>query len=283
MKLFEVKNPVKTAGHITYTVAGVDSEGPFEQQRRFREFFALKNTLVSRWPGIYIPALPEKKIVGNKDQNFIEERRILLERFMKDIAKFDYLTDSKEFKIFARERGDIEKMLASLLKQTPMQVLEKYRLNFNIEEDQEGAILTTYKENIMTFQNFAKKVIPTMEIQKKQMKIMMDTKTNIDLNYKTIINGLLKYEDNNVEYYSETDPSKRTLTHPSAGDVKERFEETYNKWKNPYKDAYLWIKGELLDVRGISEALLGREFVVKQQSMTETKKRSDQAELEKLS
>lgn len=164
-----------------------------------------------------------------------------------------------------------------------MQVLEKYRLNFNIDEDQEGPSLTTYKENIVAFQTFAKKVIPTMEVQKKQMKIMMDTKTNIDLNYKTIINGLLKYEDNNVEYYSETDVSKRTLTHPSAGDVKERFEETYSKWKNPFKDAYLWIKGELLDVKGISEALLGREFVVKQQSTTEAKRRSDQAELEKLS
>lgn len=79
---------------------------------------------------------------------------------MKDLAKFDYLTESKEFKIFARERGDIEKMLGQLLKQTPMQVLEKYRLNFNIDEDQEPSSLATYKENIMNFQAFAKRVIP---------------------------------------------------------------------------------------------------------------------------
>jgi hypothetical protein len=92
---------------------------------------------------------------------------------------------------------------------------------------------------------------------------MMDVKANQDLNYKTIITGLLKYEDNNVEYYSETDLNKRILTHPSAGDVKERLDDTYDKWKNPYKDAYLWLKGELLDIKGISEALLGREFVVK--------------------
>jgi sorting nexin-1/2 len=138
VKLFDVKNPIKQSGHIKYTVSGVDSEGPFDQQRRFREFFALKNTLAIRWPGIYIPALPEKK-VGNKDGAFIEERRNLLERFMKDLARFDFLTDSKEFKIFAREKGDIEKMLSTLVKQTPMQVLEKYRLNFNIDEDQEAA------------------------------------------------------------------------------------------------------------------------------------------------
>lgn len=46
------------------------------------------------------------------------------------MAKFDHLIDSKEFKIFAREKGEIDKILSSLVKQTPMQVLEKYRLNF---------------------------------------------------------------------------------------------------------------------------------------------------------
>jgi hypothetical protein len=54
---------------------------------------------------------------------------------MKELAKFDHLTHSKEFKIFAREKGDIQKLLGQLLKQTPMQILEKYRLNFNIDED----------------------------------------------------------------------------------------------------------------------------------------------------
>jgi hypothetical protein len=35
---------------------------------------------------------------------------------MKELAKFDYLFHSKEFKIFAREKGDIEKILNALLK-----------------------------------------------------------------------------------------------------------------------------------------------------------------------
>jgi hypothetical protein len=39
---------------------------------------------------------------------------------MKEVARFDVLIHSKEFKIFARERGDIEKILNALLKQTPM-------------------------------------------------------------------------------------------------------------------------------------------------------------------
>ena len=54
---------------------------------------------------------------------------------MKDIGKFDYLTHSKEFKVFARESGDIEKILNSMVKQSPREVLEKYKLNFEVDED----------------------------------------------------------------------------------------------------------------------------------------------------
>ena len=54
--------------------------------------------------------------MDNKDNKFIEERRLLLERFMKELAKFDYLVFSKEFKIFSREKGDIEKILNALIK-----------------------------------------------------------------------------------------------------------------------------------------------------------------------
>lgn len=49
---------------------------------------------------------------------------------MKEIAKYDYIVFSKEFKVFARGKGEIDKVLFALPKQTPMQVLEKYRLNF---------------------------------------------------------------------------------------------------------------------------------------------------------
>lgn len=48
------------------------------------------------------------------------------------------------------------------------------------------------------------------------------------------------------------------------GDIREKIEESHKKWRNPYKDAYVWIKVELLDIRGIADALAGREHVVKQ-------------------
>jgi len=35
------------------------------------------------------------------------------------------------------ESGEVDKKLAALPKQQPMQILEKYRLNFKIDEEQE--------------------------------------------------------------------------------------------------------------------------------------------------
>jgi hypothetical protein len=53
------------------------------------------------------------------------------------------------------------------------------------------------------------------------------------------------------------------LTHPNADDLEERIKTSATKWKNPYRDAYIWLKGELLDVQGMSNALDGREAVFK--------------------
>ena len=49
-------------GHLKYPVTGVDSDGDFEEKRRFSDFIALRTALNQRWPGTYVPQLPEKKV-----------------------------------------------------------------------------------------------------------------------------------------------------------------------------------------------------------------------------
>ena len=156
---FSVTNPMKVQKHIKYTVKGVDGDGPFEEVRRFSEFYALRNMLMLRWPGIYVPAIPEKKAWGNKDDKFVEERRALLEKFLKECAKYDYILNSREFKIFARDKGEIDRVLNMMPKQTPLQILEKYRQNFTIHEEIPSATVLEYKEKIKNFQEFTKKAI----------------------------------------------------------------------------------------------------------------------------
>lgn len=156
-------------------------------------------------------------------------------------------------------------------------------MNFNITENQNVSDLAKYKENIINFQAFLRKAIPILEIQKKQLKKMAADKELQNTTYQGILTGLIRYEDNNIEYMSDSDVSRRMLTNPSTGsDFTERFGTQWKTLKNPYKDAYFWIKGELLDLKGLKQAIEGREVVVKQWMSAESKKRSDQTELEKL-
>ena len=67
--------------------------------------------------------------------------------------------------------------------------------------------------------------------------------------------ALMKYEDVGLAYYNEQDNAHRVLTHENNADLKERVEAVEKKSKNPYRDAYLWIKGELLDVQGMYDCL----------------------------
>jgi len=44
----------------------------------YHDFYALRDLLLLRFRGLYIPILPPKKMLNNKDASFIEERRYLL-------------------------------------------------------------------------------------------------------------------------------------------------------------------------------------------------------------
>ena len=95
-------------GKVTkYQVSGRDNNGDWTCQRRFNEFEALARCLNNRWPGCYIPAIPEKvamtidvqpmKMQDDSDAEFVEGRRILLEKFLRELSHFEYLLQSQEF------------------------------------------------------------------------------------------------------------------------------------------------------------------------------------------
>jgi hypothetical protein len=115
----------------------------------------------------------------------------------------------------------------------------------------------------MSFQQYLKRTLTIMDMQKKQVKLMSEVRDKQDKAQGDLLLSLMKFEDVGLAYYGDGDDSKRILTHPSSSNLKERVEENSVKWKNPYKEAYLWIKGEFLDVQGMYETLLGREHVMK--------------------
>jgi len=79
-----------------------------------------------RWPGTFVPSIPEKKITGSETPEFLEVRRSLLESFMKDCAKHDYIISSPEFQLFSRGQGEVDKQLEKLRGESPAEILLKY-------------------------------------------------------------------------------------------------------------------------------------------------------------
>ena len=123
-----MRDPQDYHGHIVYNVTGRDLQGEWECKRRYNEFFLLQEALVKRWPGIVIPLVPPKKAMGNKDMVFLQERRFYLERFLRKIAKYDFVINSQEFQIFCRPQGlDVEKSLSKLPKLSNSQLYDRLK------------------------------------------------------------------------------------------------------------------------------------------------------------
>ena len=112
---------------------------------------------------------------------------------------------------------------------------------------------------------------------------MSTTREKQDTGQKDIMMALMKYEEVGLAYYTDQDQAQRILTGENNADLKERVEKAEKKAKNPYRDAYIWMKGEFLDVQGMYDCLQGREGVMKAQLTTEQKKKDDEKELSKLS
>lgn len=175
---FKVVKPQLHGSHIVYNVQGVDKQGPWEGVRRYNHFFCLYEALQKRWPGILIPKLPSKKAIGNKEVKFIYERKFYLERFLRKCAKFDYLINSDEFKIFARPAsGDVEKMLDRLPRIPYSSMIERFREITGINEmNYDFADKERYSQVVAEFSIFAKKVLIQMKAMKKSLSGFRDSR-----------------------------------------------------------------------------------------------------------
>jgi hypothetical protein len=62
----------------------------------------LQESLCERFAGFYVPPIPKKKAIGNKEKSFLDERCFLLNMFMKQLSRCPYLVESQEFSIFVK-------------------------------------------------------------------------------------------------------------------------------------------------------------------------------------
>ena len=84
-----------TRGHGISSYVGyiikVESPNKLTVERRYREFNALREVLVKRWPGVMIPCLPPKHTAGSNSLKIVNERVKYLTYFLNGCAKMKFI------------------------------------------------------------------------------------------------------------------------------------------------------------------------------------------------
>jgi sorting nexin-1/2 len=94
-----------TSSHTVYTVitrttSKAYNAPAFTVTRRYRDFLWLYERLHDNHPGVVVPPPPEKQAVGRFDANFIESRRMALERMINKVASHPILQHDGDLKTF---------------------------------------------------------------------------------------------------------------------------------------------------------------------------------------
>jgi hypothetical protein len=111
-----------------------------------------------------------------------------------------------------------------------------------------------------------------MKTLKKQLSAFRDCKTQSIVNTKVLMGLFDKYEDLNMNCYTESAPDRLVLNNPDAKGLKEQAEHMVNNQKNPFDEMYHWCKGEIYDIKAIMAAINQKEAFERLLKKTETKK-----------
>ncbi|KAI8067607.1 Vps5 C terminal like-domain-containing protein [Gongronella butleri] len=124
-----VEDPQKVGdainAHIVYKVKTKTNSPDFRSSdmmvaRRYRDFLWLYNQLTHGNPGVIVPPVPEKHALGRFQDEFVESRRIALERCLRKIVAHPMLYGDPDLKVFLEsESFNSEKRIKRAEPDTP--------------------------------------------------------------------------------------------------------------------------------------------------------------------
>lgn len=94
---------------VTTRVRSPDPAG-FSVRRRFRDFVALADRLAESYRGFFIPPRPDKSLVESQvmqKQEFVEQRRLALEKYLIKLAGHPVIGKNEELSVFLRASGKL--------------------------------------------------------------------------------------------------------------------------------------------------------------------------------
>ena len=240
-------------GFTFYSLKG--SHVPETINRRYRDFEALRKKMVERWPGIFIPKLPNKKKVGNKGKNISIIRVETLNRFLKKISKIKYLINSVELKLFLQNKNNVGKIFDELKEQSYEELAKKYFSTFT-EYDNNFDTITGKNEQ----DKFEKKLMETLPKIKNFLLFVsaaMERYRDEQENYAEVINMLSLYEKDSLTNFVNDEEDKLVILNTKNQELGQNISDSKTQLINPYDRLYSAITEDYLNCESMIEALEG--------------------------
>jgi hypothetical protein len=237
----------------SYTLQG--AKLPESLSRRYRDFDALRKKFVERWPGVFIPNIPHKKMLFNTDKDIVGLRIEQINRFLKKLSHIDYLFNSDEMELFLQNSSNVPKTLESIKEDSYQELLKRYSSTFTDYDDNFDTIagkteqddfykkLTAMYPKLRNFRAF-------IYAEKERYKVVQQ-------NYLAVINTLSLYEKEIVDTYVNSDENKLVLFNMKNIDLCKNISNAKEKMINPYDRLYDSITEDYLDTEAMQEALEG--------------------------
>ena len=77
--------------HIGYTCEAKDRNGATKFTRRYTEYIVLRNMLVKVWPGVILPTLPSKTLIGSSEDELIRSRSKYINHFWRGLGGWEQI------------------------------------------------------------------------------------------------------------------------------------------------------------------------------------------------
>ena len=250
-----VSDPIKNKDGIkeftSYTLQG--SKIPEPVSRRYRDFDALRNKFLERWPGVFIPNIPHKKAIGSTDKEIVDLRIEMINRFLKKLSHIDYLFNSDEMELFLQNSNNVPKTLENIKQDSYQELLKKY-----------SGVFTDYDDNFDTIagkteqDDFYKKLnvmYPKLRAFRAFIFQERERFKSVQQNYIAVINMLSTYEKEIVNNYVNNDENKLVFFNMKNIDLCKNISNVQEKMINPYDRLYDSITEDYLDTEAMQEAL----------------------------
>jgi hypothetical protein len=237
----------------SYTLQG--AKLPESLSRRYRDFDALRRKFIERWPGIYIPNIPHKKMVGSTDKDIVGLRIEQINRFLKKISHIDYLFNSDEMELFLQNTSNVPKTLDNIKEDSYQNLLKRY-----------SSVFTDYDDNFDTIagkteqDQFYKNLVGMYPKLRSFRAFILQEKERykvVQQNYLAVINTLSLYEKEVIDSYVGSDENKLVLFNMKNIDLCKNISNAKEKIINPYERLYDSITEDYLDTEAMQEALEG--------------------------